>query len=230
MKTALNTPLIRQCLDQYNMTEVFSEELIRQMVLTTFERGEAIAPLNEPLANFYLLMKGKVKIYSLQENGKKILIRFYRPMSIIGDLEYISDYPVKAVVEALETTTLISIPMAVLRAHTLDCPKFLRFVISNLSQKLFTWSNMAGLNLVYPLENRVASYLVSISELSDQNRLDEIRVTSLEEMADLLCSSYRHLHRILESFEAQGIIARNRSNIRIIDFEKLKSLSVGIFE
>jgi len=230
MKTALNTPQIRSYLEQHGMTEVFSEELLGHMVLTTFERGEAIAPLNEPLAHFYLLMKGKVKIYSLQENGKKVLIRFYRPMSIIGDLEYISDYPVKAVVEALESTTLISIPMDVLRAHTLDCPRFLRFVISNLSQKLFTWSNMAGLNLVYPLENRVASYLVSISELSDQNRLDEIRVTSLEEMADMLCSSYRHLHRILESFEARGIIARNRSNIRIIDFEQLKSLSVGIFE
>jgi CRP-like cAMP-binding protein len=120
--------------------------------------------------------------------------------------------------------------MDILRDHTRECPQFLRFIITNLSQKLFTWSNMAGLNLVYPLENRVASYLVSVSELSDQNRLEEIRVNSLEEMADLLCSSYRHLHRILEAFEKDGIIARNRSKIRILDFERLKSLSVGIFE
>lgn len=230
MKTTLNPQKIQAYLEHYQMTDVFSEDLIRQMTLSTFERGEALAPLNEPLAHFYLLVAGKLKIYSLQENGKKVLIRFYRPMSVIGDLEYISNYPVKAVVEALESTTLISISMETLRAHTLNCPKFLQFVISNLSQKLFTWSNMAGLNLVYPLENRVASYLVSISELSDQNRLDEIRVTSLEEMADLLCSSYRHLHRILEDFETKGIISRNRSNIRIIDFDKLKSLSVGIFE
>lgn len=230
MRTTLNRSQIHAYLEKYHMTEVFSEALIDLMTLSTFDRGEAIAPLNEPLSSFHLLVEGKVKIYSLQENGKKVLIRFYRPMSVIGDLEYISNYPVKCVVEALETTTLITIPMDVLRTHTLECTKFLRFVIGTLSQKLFTWSNMAGLNLVYPLENRVASYLVSISDLSDQNRLDEIRVTSLEEMADLLCSSYRHLHRILESFEAQGIIARNRSNIRIIDFDKLQSLSVGIFE
>ncbi len=230
MKTTINHAKVRAFLEQYRMTDIFSEELIDQMVLTTFERGESIANLNEPLANFFLLVTGKLKIYSLQENGKKVLIRFYRPMSVIGDLEYVSDYPVKAVVEALETSTLIAIPMDTLRAHTRECPKFLRFVIANLSQKLFTWSNMAGLNLVYPLENRVASYLVSISELSDQDRLDEIRVTSLEEMADLLCSSYRHLHRILEAFEKEQIISRNRSKIRILDFEKLKSLSVGIFE
>ncbi len=230
MKTTVNTQMIRHYLEMYRMTDVFSDDLISHMVLSTFNRGESIAQLNEPLANFYLLVDGKLKIYTLQENGKKILIRFYRPMSVIGDLEYVSDYPVKAVVEALETSTLISIPMDILRNHTLECTKFLRFVIANLSQKLFTWSNMSGLNLVYPLENRVASYLVSISEVSAQSRLDEIRVTSLEEMADLLCSSYRHLHRILESFESQGIISRHRSNIRILDFEKLKSLSVGIFE
>lgn len=230
MKTAVNTLMIRNYLEQYQMSDVFSDALIGNMVLSTFTRGENVVQLNEPLTSFHLLVEGKLKIYTLQENGKKVLIRFYRPMSVIGDLEYVSDYPVKAVVEALETSTLISIPMDILRNHTLECPKFLRFVIANLSQKLFTWSNMSGLNLVYPLENRVASYLVSISEVSDQNRLDEIRVTSLEEMADLLCSSYRHLHRILEGFETQGIISRHRSNIRILDFERLKSLSVGIFE
>lgn len=230
MKSNHDSRLVRHWLDLYDMADIFNDELIDEMTLSLYERGEAIAPLNEPLKNFHLLVSGKVKIYSLQENGKKVLIRFYRPMSVIGDLEYLSDYPVKAVVETLEPTTLITIPMDTLRAHTGECPKFLRFIITNLSQKLFTWSNMAGLNLVYPLENRVASYLVSISELSDSRRLDEIRVNSLEEMADMLCSSYRHLHRILEAFEAKGIISRQRSNIRILDFDGLKALSVGIFE
>lgn len=230
MKTTANQKGILAYLEHYQISEFFSEALITQMNLSTFERGESIAPLNEPLLHFHILVEGKLKIYSLQENGKKVLIRFYRPMSIIGDLEYLPDYPVKAVVEALESSTLITIPMDILRDHTRECPQFLRFIITNLSQKLFTWSNMAGLNLVYPLENRVASYLVSVSELSDQNRLEEIRVNSLEEMADLLCSSYRHLHRILEAFEKDGIIARNRSKIRILDFKRLKSLSVGIFE
>lgn len=230
MKTILNPAAIQGYLEKYDMTEIFMAPLTEQMTLSVFERGESIAPLNEPLTHFHLLVEGKLKIYTLQENGKKVLIRFYRPMSVIGDLEYVSNYPVRAVVEALEQTTLITIPMAVLRENTMDCHKFLRFVIGTLSQKLYTWSNMAGLNLVYPLENRVASYLVSITEISDRTRLDEIQVNSLEEMADLLCSSYRHLHRILESFESQGIISRKRSNIRILDFDRLEALSVGIFE
>lgn len=230
MRTDVNPSQVWNWLKQYQLCDIFEEELIRNMTLSTFDRGEVLAPLGEPLAHFHLLVEGKLKIYSLQENGKKVLIRFYRPMNVVGDLEFVSDYPVKAVVEALETSTLITLPMSLLREKAGSCPKLLRFLVGSLSQKLYTWSNMAGLNLVYPLENRVASYLVSISELSDQNRLDELRVTSLEEMADLLCSSYRHLHRILCAFEAQGILARNRSNIRILDFNRLKELSVGIFE
>jgi len=230
MRTQKNAKQIQRWMEQYQLDSVFEPKLIEQMTLSVFERGEVIAPVGEPLAEFHLLVDGKLKVYSLQENGKKVLIRFYRPMNVIGDLEFVSDYPVACVVEALETSTLISISMPLLREEAGNCPKLLRFVVGTLSQKLYTWSNMAGLNLVYPLENRVASYLISISEISDQKRLDEIRVNNLEEMADMLCSSYRHLHRILTEFEAEGIISRNRSKIRILNFEQLKSLSVGIFE
>lgn len=222
--------LIENYLLEHNMQNVFSKEVLSAMTLTTLPKGEALTTLNEPLVSFHLLVEGKVKIYTLQENGKKVLIRFYKPMSVIGDLEFLSDYPARCIVEALEPTLLITVPMDLLRASAMDCPVFLRFIVQTLGHKLYTWSNMAGLNLVYPLENRVASYLISISEISDKQRLAEIQVNSLEEMAEMLCSSYRHLHRILESFEAQGIISRNRSKIRILDYPTLKSLSVGIFE
>ena len=230
MEIAKDYERIKHYLDAFEMSDVFSDELIEQMTLTTFEKGEDIITLDTQMENFYILVEGKLKVYTLQENGKKVLIRFYNPKSIMGDLEYLTNYPIKAIVESLRHSTLITVPMDILKKHTIDCPQFLRFVIQNLSHKLYTFSNMSSLNLVYPLENRLASYLVSISEISSHDRINEIKVYNMEEMADLLCASYRHLSRVLSDFEQRGILIRNRGNIKIIDFDTLIDLSVGIFE
>ncbi len=64
----------------------------------------------------------------------------------------------------------------------------------------------------------------------ESNRIDEIQVSNLEEMASLLCTSYRHLSRVLQQFEIDGILERNRGKIKILNFDKLSQLSVGLFE
>jgi len=225
-----NNSLIKDYLNKFEMSDVFSDELISHMTLAHYLKGEDVIKLSQEMDNYYLLVKGKLKIYTLQENGKKVLIRFYTPMNVLGDLEYITDYPARTIIEALQDSTLISVPMKIIREHTYDSPEFLRFVIKTLSHKLYTYSTMSSLNLVYPLENRLASYLESISQLENQERIDEIRACNMEEMADLLCTSYRHLSRVLSDFENRGILKRNRGKIKILDFNKLQDLSVGLFE
>lgn len=214
----------------FNMDQVFTADLIKHMSLVHFKKGEEIINLNSQIDQFYILVEGKLKVYTLQENGKKVLIRFYNPQSIIGDLEYTTDYPAKAIIETLRDSTLITISIDILRALTYDNPMFLRFIIKNVSHKLYTYSNMASLNLVYPLENRLASYLVSINDITINKQIDEIKVCKMEEMAELLCVSYRHLSRVLNTFVEQGILLRNRGQLRIIDFKQLLNLSVGLYE
>lgn len=230
MNSEKNYNLIKSYLIQYEMYEIFSKKIIDHMSLVHYEKGEDVIKLGQTMDNYYLLVEGKLKIYTLQENGKKVLIRFYNPMNVLGDLEYITNYPARTIIEALQPSTLISVPMGIIRDDTYDSAEFLRFVIKTLSHKLYTYSSMSSLNLVYPLENRLASYLESISQIDNNERIDEIRACNMEEMADLLCTSYRHLSRVLRDFEARGILMRNRGQIKILDFKKLQSLSVGLFE
>lgn len=222
--------LLEHYLNQFSLHDVFSDKLVERLTLKTVKKGEAICKLGEPIGYFYLLVEGKLKIYALQENGKKILIRFYRPLNAIGDLEYLTDYPPNAIVEAIEESHLIAAPMDIIRSYTEECPVFLRFIVKQLSHKLYTYSKIASMNIVYPLENRVASYLWSMSKLSDNKQLEEIRVNSMEEMANLLGTSYRHLSRVLKNLEEKSILMRDRGNIKITDFNKLNDLSVGLFE
>ena len=134
-------------------------------------------------------------------------------------------------VTSVNETTMIGIDVNRIRELALDDPAFLRFVIDNLSQKLYSTSNTLAINLLYPLETRLASYLISItSDENNMKRIEEIQTSNLTEMASLLGTSYRHINRVLKSFSDRGIVKRKNRRLMITNYEKLRSLSAELYE
>ncbi|MNV91249.1 DNA-binding transcriptional activator YeiL [compost metagenome] len=104
----------------------------------------------------------------------------------------------------------------------------LRFLVGELSHKLHTLGQASALNLLYPVENRFASYLMSLfADKNGDRRVEEIRTSSLIETAELLGTSYRHLNRIVRRFIDEGIITRNRGRLSVLDEGKLAELANG---
>lgn len=231
MKLLSDLSLMNHYINKFKLNNIFKQDMKQYMSLFVCEKSELICQINDELEWFYFVLKGKIKIYSLQENGKSILLRFYTPLSIIGDLELLKGYRVKANVEALTEVTLIGINMKDIRNLAYNDSVFLRFIIENLSHKLYTLSNVATLNQSYPFVNRFASYLVSITSDENSNKLiDEIKTNNLTELATFLGVSYRHLNRVIKDLCIKGIIKKTSEGIIIIDYKRLKNMSGGYYE
>ncbi|MGC9384526.1 MAG: helix-turn-helix domain-containing protein [Kosmotogaceae bacterium] len=48
-------------------------------------------------------------------------------------------------------------------------------------------------------------------------------------MSELLGGSYRHVNRVMKELSDDGVIAINRSQIRIKDFKKLKNIASDLY-
>ncbi|MNC29965.1 DNA-binding transcriptional activator YeiL [compost metagenome] len=57
--------------------------------------------------------------------------------------------------------------------------------------------------------------------------MEEIRTSTLADMADLLGTSYRHLNRIVRRFVEEGIIERKKGSLSVLDQNKLAQLANG---
>ena len=228
MKRFSNTNMIIPYVQKYKLDKIFKENIIEQMELFSFDNGELICSKDDELKYMYFLVEGKVKIYTLHEDGKSILLRFSNPLSIFGDIELLTNYKVLCNVESINKSTLIGIDMKKLRKYACDDTSFLKFVIENLSNKLYSISNSTSINLLYSLESRLASYLLSMSD-SENNVTNylEVNIPKLTEIAPLLGASYRHLNRTINEFINKDIIEKNKAIIIIKDVEKLKYLSQG---
>ncbi len=230
MEIIKNRNLLRHFINAFQLDEKFEGDMTELMTVYSFEKGELVCNIDDHLEFFYFVVQGKLKIYTILENGKSVLVRFYSPPSVVGDLEMFKEYRVRCNVEAITKTLVIGIKMEDIRKYASNDHTFLKFVIENLSHKLYTLSNMTALNQSYPFINRFASYLITVA-CDDNNKLiSEIKTSNMTELATFLGVSYRHLNRVIKGLCSRGLIKRTREGLIILDYEKLKEMSGGYYE
>lgn len=226
MRKIKNDKLLRHYVEKYNIYDIFDEDVYPYLQLHEFERNENILIAGENLEYYYLFVSGKIKISTLLENGRSVLLKFYKDFNFVGNAELLDNSPVICNVEAINDSHLIAIPTNILREKYVDKPKFLKHLVKSLSEKMIATQHNSSYNLMYPLVNRLASYLIEY--ITDDK--DYIYLTSsLKEVSQFLGATYRHLSRTIKQLEDQGIIQSDRRTIYILDEDKLRALSKNIY-
>lgn len=228
MQTIINPEAVRTLTEQNGLTAMFSSGAIAQMELRRYGDGEGVCSVGDRLEYMFFLLQGKLKIHTLLPNGKSVLVRFARPMSVIGDVELMRQYPVKNEVVSVGDSLLLAAGRKQLLREAENNTALLRFLVGELGHKMYTLGQNSAMNVLYPVENRFASYLLSLfSDNTGAQRVEEIRTSTLTETADLLGTSYRHLNRVVRGLIEEGIIERRNGRLIVRDEARLASLANG---
>ncbi len=231
MECVSNPGMLNSYLTKYNLSRVFEKDISHLMTLHSFNKGEYIFRANEKVEYLYFMVEGKAKVYTLLQNGKSLLLRFYKPFVVIGDVEFIEGNPATCNVEVTDPALCMGISLENLHKYTMDDSTFLTFICKSLGEKLAKNSMSSAINLLYPLENRLASYILAVAPQSGKNQgLDGIYTDKLTELADLLGTSYRHLIRTINNLTGEGIIEKSKAKIIIKDRASLEALAGDLYE
>ncbi|WP_160680139.1 cyclic nucleotide-binding domain-containing protein [Clostridium sp. C8-1-8] len=225
MKRILDATKLNRYLDKYNIENLFDKKIIEFAELQTYEKGEVIMKADTKLEYYYILVEGQIKISYLFENGKSMLLKFYRDFITIGDIELLKDKPIRCNVEAMDEIYLIAIPVDIIRKRYMDNVNFLHHLIDSLSEKLDATINNTSYNYIYPLTNRLASYL--LEHITNENYIQ--LTSSYKEIAEFLGTTYRHLGRTFKELEEKSIIKVDKKTVYILDEIRLKELSKNSF-
>ncbi|MEC2524892.1 Crp/Fnr family transcriptional regulator [Bacillus thuringiensis] len=218
--------LITHYLRTNKTLEIFSEIDTVYFKLNYFEKGELICNIDDEMDRLYFVVKGKVKVYTITSEGKKLILRFINPLAIVGDIELIQNSKAHNVVEACSDVIAISISNTVIRNRLLHDPIFMKFLLENIANTLKISTRFTALNLLYPVEVRVASYLLSISTDSNGDMYKgDLDTTSVTSIADFIGVSYRHVIRVLQRFYNDKLIEKSNGVIVIKDFSRMKEVA-----
>ncbi|WP_291578282.1 Crp/Fnr family transcriptional regulator [Clostridium sp. UBA6640] len=225
MRRISDNNLLNYYINKHNMENIFDKDMLKYAQLHFYEKDEYILEAESELQYYYLLVDGKIKISYLFENGKSMFLKFYKEFNTIGDLELLKNIPIRCNIDATEDTYLIAMPADILRKKYLNNIKFLHHLIDSLSEKLYATINNSSYNFVYPLINRLSSYLVE--HITDKEQI--ILSSSFIEIAQFLGTTYRHLNRTFKELETEGIIKCENKTIYILDENRLRELSKNLY-
>lgn len=172
------------------------------MRLAHFAKGEALCRQEQPLPNFLLCVQGKVKIYSSVTSGRGLLHRISTEFEFLGDVEAALQTEIATTtVEALSPVVCITLPYSACSAILRASNSFLQYISQSLAMKLTRNSMNSSINLLYPVENRLAAYIL---QAHDGGSFHE----NYTLLAELLGCSYRQLMRALDDFCTRGFLCR----------------------
>ncbi|MNZ41259.1 Regulatory protein YeiL [compost metagenome] len=224
--------LIRQYLRDHQIEAVFNEPLMQHLALYSFDQGEHICNQGEPAHILYVLVKGKVKIFTTSAEGKSLILSFKTPLEVIGDIEYVREIEIINTVEAVSQVHMIGIQYHWLEKFGKAYAPLLQFLLDIITQKFYIKSDFLSFNLLYPVEVRLASYLLSVSfDESDSLFQRQLYTVSLSDTANLIGTSYRHLNRVIQKLCQDGLVERSKGGIVVKDRKGLQQLaSRNIYE
>lgn len=172
----------------------------------------------------YLLVKGKIKAFKTNEDGKELITNMYTDGDFIGYTALITDQYYEDSAEVLEDADVIQVPkddfMKMIFGDMNIASKFIQLITRNVQEK-----EERLLSLAYSsLRKRVAKALVDILEkFSENEKLVPIEI-SREDLAQYVGTATESLIRTLSDFKSEKLLSIKNGNILIDQPEKLKNL------
>ncbi|MDR0268106.1 cyclic nucleotide-binding domain-containing protein [Paenibacillus sp.] len=226
MKEIMDRSLLAEFINMHGLDAIFNEPLISHMNLYNYDQGELICSQGEPSRYLYILVKGKLKVFNTSTQGKMLIISFKTALEVIGDIEYIQEADFINTVEAVSPVWIIAIHQQWLKMHGKDHTPLLKFLLKIITEKFYMKSNALSFNLMYPVEVRLASYILSVSfDPSDALFKGNLSTSELRDAANLIGTSYRHLNRVILQLCQEGILERSKGFIHVKDKERLITIA-----
>ena len=210
-------------LEKLKQGHMISEELLPCFQFYQFHKGDFILHQGQQLEILYILIDGKIKTCHTTSNGIISLLAICQSMSVIGEIEFLNHQDVINDIYAIDECLCLGISIKNYEHLLLNDLSFMRYLATTTSQKLSNSNHNSSISKNYPVENRLASYLIACAE-------NKIIQENFVQVAEMIGCSYRQLQRVLNDFcEKKYIQKTKRSQFLIIHYDALSKLGQDLY-
>lgn len=214
--------LLEEYYNHFPLSDYFSFDIRPYTSIVKFGSTESILHEGECPGFLYYLIDGRAKLFLSQGNGRVSLINFLNAPCFIGEMELLGAQETANGTTAITPCTCYAIHTIKCKTQILNDTKFLRYLCLFLSQKAIRNTYNYSRNQSYPLEARLANFIL----LTSCNRLYREKHT---EVSEFLGVTYRHLLYVLAGFVKRGLLKKTEQGYYIQDLNALRKIAENVF-
>ncbi|NIR50905.1 Crp/Fnr family transcriptional regulator [candidate division KSB1 bacterium] len=210
-----------------NFSESDLESFTKYLRAEEFDKGETILIPHDSERHVYFLMKGKVKVFHIDEDGREIILVILREGEIFGLLAVIEEYSNPLVV-ALEECLVGYMHESDFQNLMEEKPELCFTIYKYIGKRLITIENRLDELLFQDIPTRLARLLLRLSREYPRERdcgvQIDLRLTQ-QEIADLIGASREATSAALNPFKRNGWLELHQRYICLHNSEALQELA-----
>jgi len=201
------------------------QSLTKDRNINRYKKKQIIYSEGNHPNRLYYILKGKVKAYKTNDDGKELVTDLFSPGDFLGYVALLEGAVYKDTTETLEETELAVIPREdfeeLLNKNTEVTKKFVQLLAKNISDK-----EEQLLGLAYnSLRKKVAEALILMQKKYQGKEQKKFTIDiSRESLATIAGTATESLIRTLTDFRNEKLIEINNGSITILNREKLGHL------
>jgi CRP/FNR family transcriptional regulator, cyclic AMP receptor protein len=226
---------LSETIDEFNIGARFLDRLspdektqLRQLSRQfAIRQGEAVFRQGDPHQGIFIIETGRVRVFYTAPSGREITLAYWTPGHFIGGPEISGGGAHMWSGVAVSDCEIASISGATLQRLVVQMPNFALALVEGLVAKGKCYSSMAQMLGTRSVIERLAQYLLNLSELYGSPEGDTIVINhkvTHDQIAAMVGSTRQWVTMMLKRFQAKRIVSIEASIIRIERIDLLEQI------
>ncbi len=203
--------------------------------LKEYKKGEIIFHQGDRSRRFYIIMKGKVRIFKVSPSGGETSINIFSIHNVIGEFATIDSRPRSATAKAISPCVLLQMTQNKFLRRMREMPDLGLGMARLLASKVRWTANYAETVAQYDAAGRLLHILLLYNEKFGQVQEPGKRYLldlslNQTDLASLIGSRREWVNRLLRDWRQRGLIEYKAGKIIILDLPKVEQERDGRIE
>lgn len=205
-----------------DLTEAEVEEIDRATTMTSCRRGRILYMPEDTSEVLFLLKQGKVQLYRISPDGKKLVIATVGPGSVFGEMALIGQGMHNTFAEAIEDCVLCVMSRDDVERLLVTKPSVALRIFEVLGRRLKDAEWRLEEIAFKGIPARLASLLL---QLADEQGADTIMGLTHQDLGEQIGTYRETTTQTLNTFKSEGLIDIGRKRITILNREGLQNIA-----
>lgn len=195
----------------------------RQITMATCNPGKIFYMPEDSGEVLFLLKKGRVQLYRISPNGKKLIVATLGPGAIFGEMSLVGQGMHNTFAESVDECLLCVMSRADVERLMREKPQVAFRFVEALGDRVNQLEASLEEIAFKSIPERLASLLLRLAE--EQGGNDTVKGYTHQDLGEMLGTYRETITQTLNDFKAEGMIEIGRKHIGLLDPDSLEVLA-----